>query len=54
MESFIEKLLVFAAILFVLFLVREAILCSNLPEYIKFCVMTEWERAKWIAGEVRP
>jgi hypothetical protein len=54
MKSFIKELLVFAAILFVLFLVREAILCSNLPEYIKFCVMTEWERAKWIAGEVRP
>ena len=54
MKSFIEQLLVFAAILFVLLLVREAILGSNLPEYIKFCVMTEWERAKWIAGEVKP
>lgn len=54
MKSFIKQLLVFAAILFVLFLVRAAILCSNLPDYIKFCVMTDWERAKWIAGEVKP
>ncbi len=54
MKSFIEQLLVFAAILFVLLLVREAILCSNLPDYIKFCVMTDWERAKWIAGGAKP
>lgn len=50
MKKFVEMLLLFAAAVFVALLIREAILGSNLPDYIKFCTLTEWEKAKWITG----
>lgn len=50
MKRFVEMLLLFAAAVFVSLLIREAILESDLPDYIKFCTLTEWEKAKWISG----
>lgn len=50
MKKFVEMLLLFAAAVFVSLLIREAILNSDLPDYIKFCTLTEWEKAKWISG----
>ena len=50
MKKFVERLLLFAAVVFVMLLIREAILQSDLPDYIKFCTLTEWEKAKWISG----
>ena len=51
MKRFIEMLLLFAAVVFVSLLIREAILNSDLPDYIKFCTLTDWEKAKWISGD---
>lgn len=50
MKKIVEMLLLFAAVVFVMLLIREAILGSDLPDYIKFCTLTEWEKAKWISG----
>lgn len=36
MKKFVEMLLLFAAAVFVSLLIREAILNSDLPDYIKF------------------
>lgn len=41
MKKFVEMLLLFAAAVFVSLLIREAILNSDLPDYIKFCTLTE-------------
>jgi hypothetical protein len=49
-KKFVEMLLLFAAAVFVSLLIREAILESDLPDYIKFCTLTGWEKAKWISG----
>ena len=50
MKKFVEMLLLFAAAVFVSLLIREAILGSDLADYIKLCTLTDWEKAKWISG----
>lgn len=50
MKKFVEMLLLFSAAVFVSLLIREAILESDMPDYIKFCTLTDWEKAKWISG----
>lgn len=50
MKKIVEMLLLFAAAVFVLLLIREASLNSDLPDYIKFCTLTDWEKVKWISG----
>lgn len=50
MKRSIASVIVAVLIIVGCFLARKAIIKSDAPEPVKFYVLTDWEKAKWISG----
>nr|DAE49076.1 MAG TPA: foot protein [Caudoviricetes sp.] len=50
MKRSIAPVLVAMLIIAGCFLARKAIIKSDVPEHVKFYMLTDWEKAKWISG----
>lgn len=50
MKRSIASAIVFMLIIAGCFMARKAIIKSDVPEHVKFYMLTDWEKAKWISG----